>query len=75
MIIGWIETGLTAAEMLGDRCAVGVHLGNLGNRYSDLGEPRKAIEYHKQALAISREIGDKEMKESAWATLARPTLA
>jgi tetratricopeptide (TPR) repeat protein len=34
-------------------------LGNLGNAYSHLGEPRKAIEYHEQALKISREIDNK----------------
>ena len=30
-----------------------------GTAYSDLGEPRKAIEYYEQALKISREIGDR----------------
>jgi tetratricopeptide (TPR) repeat protein len=35
------------------------HLGNLGLAYSDLGEPRKAIEFYDQALQISREIGDR----------------
>ena len=35
------------------------HLGNLGIAYSDLGEPRKAIEYYEQALKISRDIGDR----------------
>jgi len=34
-------------------------LGNLGLAYSDLGEPRKAIEFYEQALAIAREIGDR----------------
>ena len=29
-------------------------LGNLGNAYSHLGEPRKAIEFYEQALKISR---------------------
>ncbi len=42
-----------------NRNAEGIHLGNLGNAYSDLGEPRKAIEYHEQALKIAREIGDR----------------
>ncbi|MDD4653670.1 MAG: tetratricopeptide repeat protein, partial [Methanothrix sp.] len=27
--------------------------------YSDLGEPKKAIEYYEQALKNSREIGDR----------------
>ena len=30
-----------------------------GIAYSDLGEPKKAIEYYEQALKISREIGDR----------------
>ncbi len=34
-------------------------MGNLGNAYADLGEVRKAIEYHEQALVIDREIGDR----------------
>jgi tetratricopeptide (TPR) repeat protein len=34
-------------------------LGNLGLAYYQLGETRKAIEYGEQALAISREIGDR----------------
>ncbi|HID19454.1 MAG TPA: tetratricopeptide repeat protein, partial [Methanophagales archaeon] len=31
-------------------------LGKLGTAYSDLGEIRKAIEYHEQALALAREL-------------------
>jgi len=34
-------------------------LGNLGNAYRDLGQVERAIEYHWQGLAISREIGDR----------------
>jgi tetratricopeptide (TPR) repeat protein len=37
----------------------GVWLGNLGNAYAALGETRQAIDYHQQALAIAREIGDR----------------
>ena len=35
--------------------------------------PRKAIEYHEQALKISREIGDQRGEGNAWATWAWPT--
>lgn len=35
-------------------------LASMGNAYSDLGEPRKAIEYYEQALIISKEIEDKQ---------------
>ncbi|ETA69480.1 ATP-dependent transcriptional regulator [Methanolobus tindarius DSM 2278] len=34
-------------------------IGNLARAYNILGEVEKAIEYHKRALIISREIGDK----------------
>ena len=57
--IAWLEAALTAARRLDRRQAQGWHLGNLGNAYSDLGEARRAIEYHEQALAIAREIGDR----------------
>jgi tetratricopeptide (TPR) repeat protein len=33
-------------------------LGNLGNAYALSGDPRKAIEYYEQRLAIARKIGD-----------------
>ena len=37
----------------------GSQLGNLGLAYSDLGQVEKAIDHYQQALAISREIGDR----------------
>jgi tetratricopeptide (TPR) repeat protein/3',5'-cyclic AMP phosphodiesterase CpdA len=58
-IIKFLEAGLTAASIGGDRRAEGVHLGNIGNAYAELGAIGKAIEYHEQALAISNEIGDR----------------
>ena len=57
--IGWLETGLKAAKMMGDQGAEGAHLGNLGMAYADLGEIRKAIGYLERALKISRKIGDR----------------
>jgi tetratricopeptide (TPR) repeat protein len=45
--------------ILKDKRVHGAVLGNLGNAYSDLGEPIKAIEYYEQALKISKEIGDR----------------
>ena len=54
----WQEAGLQASRTSKDKAMEGVHLGNLGNAYSDLGETRKAIEYYELALKISREIGD-----------------
>ncbi|AKB74509.1 hypothetical protein MSLAZ_1248 [Methanosarcina lacustris Z-7289] len=35
-------------------------IASMGNAYSHLGEPRKAIEYYKQAHIISKEIEDKQ---------------
>ena len=57
--IAWLDAALEAARTLNDRKAEGNHLGNLGLAYADLGEPRKAIEYHEQDLVISKEIGDR----------------
>jgi tetratricopeptide (TPR) repeat protein len=47
------------ASEVGDRRGEGAALGNLGNRYAELGEPRRAIELFEQALAIFREVGDR----------------
>ena len=44
---------------MNNKQAEGVHLGNLGLAYADLGETRKAIEFYEQRLAIAREIGDR----------------
>jgi len=57
--IAWLEAALTANQAVGDREGEGVHLGNLGLAWADLGEPHRAIEYHEQALMIDREIGDR----------------
>jgi len=61
--IGWCDTGLKAAKMMGNRSAESAHLGNLGLAYSDLGETRKAIGYLERALNIVRKIGDKRGEE------------
>ena len=58
--IGWFEASLRAARALKDRNAEGVHLGNLGLAYADLGDARKAIEYYEQQLVIAHEIGDRK---------------
>ncbi|MDQ3255838.1 MAG: hypothetical protein M3R15_18405, partial [Acidobacteriota bacterium] len=57
--IRWLESALLAARKLRNRQSEGNRLGNLGNAYRDLGEVRTAIDYCEQALAISREIGDR----------------
>ena len=48
-----------STERIGHKRGEDADLGNMGMAYADLGETRKAIEYHEHALAIDREIGDK----------------
>lgn len=58
-LIRWLEGQRVAAVTTKDRQAEGVALGNLGVVFLRLDEPRKAIEFYEQALAIDREIGDR----------------
>jgi len=57
--IRWMESALAAARRLKDRMMEGVHLGNLGSAYMNLGDARQAIEFYEQRLVIAREIGDR----------------
>jgi tetratricopeptide (TPR) repeat protein len=57
--IGWFEAQLKACRTLGNRRDEVNALGNLGNAYNDLGEPRRAIEQFTQVLTIAHEIGDR----------------
>ena len=50
---------MAVVRVIGDRRCEGLALGNLGNAHYSSGEPRKAIEFQKQALVIAREIGDR----------------
>ena len=50
---------MVIAREIGDRRGEGNALGNLGLACADLGEPRKAIGFYGQQLAIVREIGDR----------------
>ncbi|MCB9101441.1 MAG: tetratricopeptide repeat protein [Anaerolineales bacterium] len=54
-----LEMGVTTAQALGHRRDEGAFSGNLGLAYSDLGQVERAIDFHTQALAITREIGDR----------------
>ncbi len=56
--ITWLEAAVKAAREIGDRRGEGNALGNLGLAYKNLGEPRRAIELHEQALRIFEEIED-----------------
>lgn len=55
--ISWVEVALAAARQLKDRASEGIHSGNLGIAYADLGDTRRAIEFYEQKLTIAREIG------------------
>ena len=63
--ISWIETGLSTARIMKDHKAEGLSLGNLGNRYFEMGEMRKATEFYEQALQISKKNGARK-SEGIW---------
>jgi tetratricopeptide (TPR) repeat protein len=67
--ITWLEAALDAARKLNNRQAEGIHLGNLGLAYADLGETRKAIGFYEQRLDIAREIGDRRGEGNALGNL------
>ena len=67
--IGWLEASYQAARRLGNREDEGMVLGNLGNAYRQLGEPKRAIEYYEQVLAIARETGDRRSEGNALGNL------
>lgn len=80
--VEWLQAALDAARQSKNRQAEGVHLGNLGIAYRDLGEPRRAIEYYEQCLLLYREIGDRRGEGSdlnnlgvAYLTLGEPRRA
>ena len=67
--IRWLEASAEAARKLGDRGDEGMALGNLGNRFRELGEPQRAIEYYEQVLEITRETGDRRGEGNALGNL------
>ena len=67
--IGWLEASAQAAHRLGNREREGNALGNLGIAYQQLGEPKRAIEYHEQALTFARETGDRRGEVNALGNL------
>ena len=46
------------AKLTGNRQGEAASLGNMGVAYYSLGQYRRAIDFHEQALEIDREIGD-----------------
>jgi len=67
--IQWLTSALDAAQKLNRKDFIGAHLGNLGIAYRNLGDARKAIEFHEQYLAIAREIGDRRGEGSVLGNL------
>ncbi len=67
--IAWLESQLRAARNVKKRGAEGSALGNLGLAHADLGDARKASEFHEQALLITREIGDRRGEGAALGNL------
>ncbi len=53
------ENHFSDEPLLSDKQIHSTVLGNLGYTYNDLGDARKAIEYHEKALKIFQEIGDR----------------
>ncbi|NJL06742.1 MAG: tetratricopeptide repeat protein, partial [Chloroflexaceae bacterium] len=64
-----LEAQAAAAQRLGRKKEEGNALGNLGNAHYALGDARRAITYHEQALVIRREIGDRRGEGSALGNL------
>ena len=67
--VRWLLAALSAARRLESKEAEVAHLSNLGVAYKNLGEIRKAIEYHEQALAIAREDSDQRIEGIALGNL------
>jgi tetratricopeptide (TPR) repeat protein len=57
--IYWLETGVKAAQKLGDKLWEGNSLGNLGIPYRLLGNYQQAIVYYDKALIIFKKVGNK----------------
>jgi tetratricopeptide (TPR) repeat protein/DNA polymerase III delta prime subunit len=63
--IAWLQAAIPAARSLQWKEAESVHLGNLGNAYSDLGQVEKAIVQYQKALVVAHETGDRR-NEGNW---------
>jgi tetratricopeptide (TPR) repeat protein len=67
----WPRSWTSGAEKSRDRRMEGNALGNLGNACAALGEAQRAIAFYEQALAISREIGDRRGEGNHLANMGR----
>jgi tetratricopeptide (TPR) repeat protein len=64
-----VELHLRIHGRITDRTLNSVHLSILANCYAILGEHRKALDLHAQALAIFRAIGDRRLEGAALVSL------
>jgi tetratricopeptide (TPR) repeat protein len=67
--ISWLEAALAVTRQFKNRPAEGANSCNLGVAYRNLGEMRRAIEFHEQYLDIAREIGDRRAEGNALGNL------
>ncbi len=65
------EQHLAKMRVTGNPRWEGHALNGLGMAYRDRGEPRRAIEYHEQAIVIAREIGDRQGEHAALGSLGQ----
>ena len=57
------------AKEIGDKRGEGKAYSNLGNAYDNLGDLKKAIEYHNLHLQITKEVGDRRGEGNAYGNL------
>lgn len=69
--IRWLEAGVSAAKLLGDRAAEANHLSNLAFAYVRAGRPDLGITYSTQALEIFRELDDRQGEHLALTNLGQ----
>jgi tetratricopeptide (TPR) repeat protein len=67
--IHWLEIGLSAARALNDHKMMGLHQGNLGIAYNEIGNTLKAIECFERELMVHRSLGDLEGEGNALGNL------
>jgi tetratricopeptide (TPR) repeat protein len=67
--IAWLEAQRDAARRGGELRREGSALGNLGLAYWELGDARRAIEFHEQALVVLREFGNRHGEGNALCNL------
>jgi tetratricopeptide (TPR) repeat protein len=73
MLWGWnrrvVELNERLIENLDDDCLESIILSTQGRAYLNLGQAKRAIRYHEQALAIIRKIGDRRGEGATFGNL------